>query len=474
MYTTAPRTTKPRVSLTRKRAWNGLRERIGLGEKLTSETTSRCGGLTLVTGIDVLPSASFTWPAGPVAGGGGLVAAFTVELGRETAELVPALFAARTSTRMRWPTSAATRTYVFAVAPEMSAQLLPPLPHRRHWYANVIGFVPPQSPLSVVRVEPSLASPEMLGTARTVGGSAAVVAPAMPTSVARVASSAPAAADSRILPLVFMFRHPLLGSGADTRTGANATGARGRFTGVLRDDARARAPLRGSRSSPRRAPRRRGRGGGRSPGREARPARRRGGAAPAARPPATARGPARARARPGTRGRRRPTARSPGGSGGARAASRRAAAPRAGAPRHSAAARSRSAGAGSGRRRRRRGGSATSQRGRSAVGASRRAARAGRARRGGGSLRPRAARAHREVVLRPARRPGQHARGGARPSPRRAAGRARPPGARRGGAGADRRRRSTPRRPAACEPRDRRGPRTDRRARRRRGVPRSR
>src|SRR5437763_5679577 len=211
MYTTAPRTTKPRVSLTRKRAWNGLRERIGLGEKLTSETTSRCGGLTLVTGIDVLPSASFTWPAGPVAGGGGLVAAFTVELGRETAELVPALFAARTSTRMRWPTSAATRTYVFAVAPEMSAQLLPPLPHRRHWYANVIGFVPPQSPLSVVRVEPSLASPEMLGTARTVGGSAAVVAPAMPTSVARVASSAPAAADSRILPLVFIVSTPPVG-----------------------------------------------------------------------------------------------------------------------------------------------------------------------------------------------------------------------------------------------------------------------
>src|SRR2546423_7861754 len=48
----------------------------------------------------------------------------------------------------------------------------------------------------------------MVGTARTVGGSAAVVAPAMPTSVARVASSAPAAADTRILPLVFIVSSP--------------------------------------------------------------------------------------------------------------------------------------------------------------------------------------------------------------------------------------------------------------------------
>src|SRR5207244_7513277 len=129
------------------------RDRIGLGVKLTSETTSRCGALTLVTGIEVLPSASLIWPAGPGGGGGGgEVAGRTIAVRADSALADPALFVARTSKRRRWLTSALTRRYVFAVAPAMSVQLPGWFVQRRHWYANVIGCVPPHSPSRAVSV----------------------------------------------------------------------------------------------------------------------------------------------------------------------------------------------------------------------------------------------------------------------------------------------------------------------------------
>src|SRR2546429_8547709 len=102
MYTSAPRTTKPRVSVTRKRAVNGLRERTTAGWNCTPETISRCGGATLVTGIETFPSASLIWPAGPGGGGGGeLAAARTLPPGRHTARLDPAPFVAVTRTPHR-------------------------------------------------------------------------------------------------------------------------------------------------------------------------------------------------------------------------------------------------------------------------------------------------------------------------------------------------------------------------------------
>src|SRR5205823_11446212 len=148
MQTSAPRTTKPRVSVTRKRAVNGSRDRTTLGANSTPETISRCGWSTLVTGIDTFPSASLIWPLGP--GGGGFAAGRTMPDGRDTAELEPALFVAVTRTRIRWPASAEARTYVCDVAPDTSAQLPPPLPQRRHRYENVSGFVPAQLPFLAV------------------------------------------------------------------------------------------------------------------------------------------------------------------------------------------------------------------------------------------------------------------------------------------------------------------------------------
>ena len=84
--------------------------------------------------MEIFPSPSLIWPPGPGGGGGGeLAGRRTTALGRETAELEPALFAAVTRTRMRWLRSAETSTYVWAVAPARLMQLAPPLPQRRHW-----------------------------------------------------------------------------------------------------------------------------------------------------------------------------------------------------------------------------------------------------------------------------------------------------------------------------------------------------
>src|SRR3970040_1585379 len=79
-------------------------------------------------------------------------------------ELVPV-----TRSRMRQPTSAETRTYVVPVAPVMLRQLLPSGappsdPHRTHWYANVIGWVPVHAPAVPVSRWPSVGVPEIAGS----------------------------------------------------------------------------------------------------------------------------------------------------------------------------------------------------------------------------------------------------------------------------------------------------------------------
>ena len=45
----------------------------------------------------------------------------------------------------------------------MSAQLLPPLSQRDHWYDSVIGCTPVHVPLLTVSVEPELALPAIDG-----------------------------------------------------------------------------------------------------------------------------------------------------------------------------------------------------------------------------------------------------------------------------------------------------------------------
>ena len=82
----------------------------------------------------------------------GASALATTAVGADVAEAVPALLRAVTRTRSVVPSSADVRTYVFAAAPLMSAQLEPLRSQRRQWYANVIGAVPTQVPLLAVRV----------------------------------------------------------------------------------------------------------------------------------------------------------------------------------------------------------------------------------------------------------------------------------------------------------------------------------
>ena len=149
--------------------------------------------------------------------------------------------------------------------------------------------------------------------------------------------------------------------------------------------ARARAPRRASRSSPLPAPRRWRRGYVRSPAPARDPARHRERAAPPDPRGEPPRPPRRAPAPRRTRARRAPTAPSPDGSGGSRAATDRRAGAPAAAPPRSASARSRSAGGEGCRRRRRRAGSRDRRARRGARRAVHRAARAGRRRRGGGS-----------------------------------------------------------------------------------------
>src|SRR5438477_138264 len=74
----------------------------------------------------------------------------------------PREFVAVTTTRIRWPTSAAATVYRLLVAPPIGPQLPPAVSQRCHTYENDFGaFV--QLPLLAVRTEPSLADPEIEG-----------------------------------------------------------------------------------------------------------------------------------------------------------------------------------------------------------------------------------------------------------------------------------------------------------------------
>jgi hypothetical protein len=78
--------------------------------------------------------------------------------------------------------------YVLPVAPTMFEQLAPPVSQRRHWYVNVIGWVPDQVPWSAVRVSPWRVVPEIVG--RAVFRGAVVAAAAEPAPTSRTTMSA--------------------------------------------------------------------------------------------------------------------------------------------------------------------------------------------------------------------------------------------------------------------------------------------
>ena len=91
-------------------------------------------------------------PLQPVTGAG--ADRITAE-GTDVAGVEPSAFRAVTRTRIALSTSTFLRTYVLSVAPPICEQLPPFSSQRRHEYVNVIGAVPVQVPLLVVRVWPS-------------------------------------------------------------------------------------------------------------------------------------------------------------------------------------------------------------------------------------------------------------------------------------------------------------------------------
>src|SRR4051812_23360928 len=120
------------------------------------------GSATLVTGIEIVPSGSFTAPGGSD-GGGGVAAAAITGVALDVEPAAPLLLEAWTWTRIRWLTSAPVRRYVVLVAPLRLRQLLPFWSQRSHWMLSVIGCVPAQVPGLAVSVAPCCGVPEMVG-----------------------------------------------------------------------------------------------------------------------------------------------------------------------------------------------------------------------------------------------------------------------------------------------------------------------
>src|SRR4051812_13958451 len=127
----------------------------------TPEMTSRCGGTIIDTGRE-------TWPFGsliaPVGDGGAFRT--TTAVGTEVAFVAPYALRPSTTTRIRWPTSAAvSRTCVPFANP---SQALPFTSQRRHVYSNVVGpFV--HVPGAAVNTWPSRARPLITGGADAAG-----------------------------------------------------------------------------------------------------------------------------------------------------------------------------------------------------------------------------------------------------------------------------------------------------------------
>ncbi len=122
----------------------------------------------------------------------------TVLIGGETTgaefqerwEVVPSALLAVTRMWTRAPTSAVSSTYASVVAPGMSTQLFPSTSHLRHWYANVIGVAPVQTPCVPVSVCPYRAFPEIAGRSVLTGGLPTAIADGVQSSTASSAAMA--------------------------------------------------------------------------------------------------------------------------------------------------------------------------------------------------------------------------------------------------------------------------------------------
>ena len=143
MKTSAPRTARPRWSVTRMRTVIGrVRLTTGFGAKRTWETTSRSpAAFRLSTGTEL-----------PVVGGGGCVPPPTTPVGFDSADREPASFRAVTRTRSVLPESLSTTTYWLSVAALISLQFSPAVLQRSHWNEYVIGGSP--DPRAAVRGQP--------------------------------------------------------------------------------------------------------------------------------------------------------------------------------------------------------------------------------------------------------------------------------------------------------------------------------
>jgi hypothetical protein len=165
--TSAPWTEWFRLSETWNLATIVRRDRSGCGENETRSISSRFGSETsLIETVAPLGASAFA----------------TTPDGADVADADPRELRAVTRTRSVVSRSAVVRTYVFAVAELMSAQLPPVRSQRRQRYENVSGCAPAQEPGSAVSVRPTCGVPPIDGAVAFRGAPA--VAAERTTSVA--------------------------------------------------------------------------------------------------------------------------------------------------------------------------------------------------------------------------------------------------------------------------------------------------
>src|SRR4051794_8629423 len=120
------------------------------------------------------------------AAGTAVARAVTAAVGAETATVEPAEFVAVTCNSSVAPASAATGTYVAAVADGIGAHVVADV-QRSHWSANVGAGLPVHEPCAPFSVTPTDATPVTDGAVSTVG---ATVPPHQPTGQVAAASFA--------------------------------------------------------------------------------------------------------------------------------------------------------------------------------------------------------------------------------------------------------------------------------------------
>src|SRR5437763_1142266 len=115
--------------------------------------------------VSVEPTVASPLILGPVTTAG--AADTTTSVGAESASFAPPRFEAVTSTRRKLPRSSAETMYVAPTAPSIALQI--PASSQRCQTNVKVAWRSLQLPGSAVSLEPTVASPEMLGWLRAVG-----------------------------------------------------------------------------------------------------------------------------------------------------------------------------------------------------------------------------------------------------------------------------------------------------------------